>query len=183
MSAYDLPTTVDANGQTLHIRNDGDWRMVIDVNIALSDIALNDQERAVAALTIFYDVDGLERIKDPQSAIDGMLRFISAGTESPVKKPKLVDWEDDAQLIVSGINSVLGREVRMESYMHWWTFIAAYMSIGDGALATVVSIRDKIARGKKLEKHEREFKRDNPQYFMNKREQEAAHELLLELIE
>lgn len=40
-----------------------------------------------------------------------------------------------------------------------------YMSIGEGSLSTIVSIRDKIMTGKKLEKYESKFKRDNPQYF------------------
>lgn len=183
MSCYDLPTSINAKGQMLHIRNDGDWRMVVDVNIALSDVALTEQERVIAAVAIFYDIPDLDDISDMQSAIEGMMQFIAAGTENPIKKPKLLDWEEDAPLIVSGINAVIGKEVRAVGYMHWWTFIAAYMSIGDCALATVVSIRDKIARGKKLEKYEKDFKQDNPQYFNNKRDQQAAYDMLLELIE
>jgi hypothetical protein len=56
------------------------------------------------------------------------------------------------------------------------------MAIGDGALATVVGIRDKIARGKKLEKYEQDFKRDNPQYFKpRKRDGEKSKALMAEL--
>lgn len=185
MNVYGLPTTIDADGQQLHIRNDGDWRMVIDVNIALTDPELTEQERAEAALTIFYDCD-LKTIKNLQAAANAMTEFIAIGENesAQTKKPKLIDWEEDAGIIISGINNVLGREVRAEAYMHWWTFIAAYMAIGDSVLATVVSIRDKVIRGKKLEKHEREFKRDNPQYFkVRKREAEANYSLLLELID
>ena len=186
MNIYELPTTVDAGGQVLHIRNDGDWRMVIDVNIALTDPELTDQERAMAALMIFYDCD-LEDIKDFQAALDGAMMFIAVGEDDSIpqaKKPKLIDWQDDAAIIISGINSVLGREVRAERYMHWWTFTAAYMAIGDSVLATVVSIRDKIVRGKKLEKHEKDFKRDNPQYFgISKRQAASEHAALLELLD
>lgn len=185
MNIYELPTTIDAGGQQLHIRNDGDWRMVIDVNIAITDPELTDQEKAAVTLMIFYDCD-IEGIKDPQAAIDGAMQFISVGeSDAPQShRPKLVDWQEDAGMIISGINGVLNREVRAEPYMHWWTFIAAYMAIGDSVLATVVSIRDKIARGKKLEKHERDFKRNNPQYFgFNKREAAANHALLLDLID
>lgn len=185
MNIYELPTTIDAGGQRLHIRNDGDWRMVIDVNIAITDPELTDQEKAVVTLMIFYDCD-IEDIKDPQAAIDGAMQFISVGDSDAQQshRPKLVDWQEDAGMIISGINGVLNREVRAEPYMHWWTFIAAYMAIGDSVLATVVSIRDKIARGKKLEKHERDFRRDNPKYFgVNKREAAANHALLLDLID
>ena len=41
--------------------------------------------------------------------------------------------------------------------MHWWTFFGLYMEIGESTFSTVVSIRDKKRRGKKLEKWEREF--------------------------
>ena len=41
-----------------------------------------------------------------------------------------------------------------------------YSAIGECPLSTILSIRDKIMRGKKLETHEREFRRDNPQYFV-----------------
>lgn len=185
MNVYELPTSINAGGQMLHIRNDGDWRMVIDVNIAMTDPELTQQEKAEAALTIFYDCP-LESMQDPQAAANAMAEFIAVGENDAhhAKKPKLIDWQDDAGIIISGINGVLNREVRAEKYMHWWTFIAAYMSIGDSVLATVVGIRDKIARGKKLEKHEQEFKRNNPQYFgVRKREAEASQTLLLELID
>jgi len=183
MNVYDLPTTIDCGGQVLHIRNNGDWRMVIDVNIALTDPELDEQERIMAAMTIFY-AEPIEEIKDPQAAATAMGEFIAAGQDgNGHSNRKLIDWEEDALLIISGVNGVLGREIRAESYMHWWTFVAAYMGIGESALATVVSIRDKIAKGKKLEKYEKEFKRDNPQYFRpNKRQSKADYEELLELI-
>ena len=41
-----------------------------------------------------------------------------------------------------------------------------YMSIGESLYSTIISIRDKIMNGKKLEKHEIDFKTKNPQYFM-----------------
>lgn len=39
--------------------------------------------------------------------------------------------------------------------------MAFFNGIGEGQLATLVSIRDKLRRGKKLESWEREFYRDN----------------------
>lgn len=182
MYGYSLPVTIDAGGQELPIRNKGDWRMCIDVNLALTDILLDDQERFIAALIIFYDYP-IDEIKDVNSAAEGMVQFLSAGIpDDGVSRPSVIDWEDDASMIVSGINSVIGREVRAEPYMHWWTFIAAYMAIGDSTLATVVGIRDKIANHKKLEKHEEEFRRKNPGYFRHKRQSEANKALMLEIM-
>ena len=41
-----------------------------------------------------------------------------------------------------------------------------YTAIGECPLSNIVGIRSKLVKGKPLEKHEREFKRDNPQYFI-----------------
>ena len=183
MNAYDLPTTVDADGQVLNIRNRGDWKTIIDVNIALTDQELTDQERVIAAMSIFYETP-ISDIVNPDAAALGMSEFIAVGDDSSAPKGhKLIDWHDDAAIIVSGVNHVIGSEIRAIPYMHWWTFVAAYMAIGDSVLATVVGIRDKIARGKKLEKHESEFKKRNPQYFARKRDAEAEYNVLLDLID
>ena len=39
------------------------------------------------------------------------------------------------------------------------------MSIGESTLSTVVGIRLKIVKGKPLAKYEKEFRRNNPEYF------------------
>lgn len=184
MNVYSLPTSLNCSGQILPIRSRGDWRVIIDVNIALTDVELTNQERIMASLMIFYDTP-IDSIVDLEEAAKKMVDFISVGDgdqEGP-KRPKLIDWQDDAAIIVSGVNNVLKREIRADEYMHWWTFMSAYMSIGDSTLATVVGIRDKLARNKKLEKHEREFKANNPKYFSRKRDSEAEHSILLDLIE
>ena len=46
--------------------------------------------------------------------------------------------------------------------LHWWEFIGAFGCIGDGQFAQVVSIRNKRLHGKKLDKAEQEFVRNNP---------------------
>ena len=81
-----------------------------------------------------------------------------------------MDWEQDFNYIIAPINRVLGKEIREIPYdfdantggLHWWTFMSAYMEIGgDCMFSQIVSIRDKQARGKKLEKYEREWLRRN----------------------
>ncbi|MCR4622678.1 MAG: bacteriophage Gp15 family protein [Clostridiales bacterium] len=184
LSAYSLPETLEAGGQTLAVRSRGDWRVVIDAMIALGDPELKESERAYAALNIFYAEDP-GTFKDPEAAFRAMSEFMDAGSqeaENAPKRPKLIDWETDGALVVSGVNKVLGQEIRALPYMHWWTFMAAYMGIGEGALSTVVGIRDKLARGRKLDKTEKDFRRDNPQYFqMDRKALKAGRDMLLEL--
>ena len=45
--------------------------------------------------------------------------------------------------------------------LHWWTFLSAYMEIGDCTFAQIVRMRSLLAKGKKLEKHDREWYRAN----------------------
>lgn len=164
-SLYSLPVTITCGGQELPIRGRGDYRIILDVIAALDDWELEEDERAEAALTIFLDCD-LSTVHDLQGACVQMADFISAGGKQGKRtNKKLMDWQDDAAHIISGINRVLGQEIRALPYLHWWTFVAAYMEIGDGTLAMVISIREKLANGRKLEKYERQYYHDHPEEF------------------
>lgn len=183
---FDIPITVQVNGQSYAIRNNGDFRMVLDCFVALNDADLDKQERVYAAMIIFYDgftsvEDFAQFGKDFETAVKEMYKFFNCGIveESTQQLPQLINWETDAQLIASAINKVAGKEIRVpenvlytdtgkikpEYYIHWWTFMGYYTAIGQSALSTVVSIRYKTLRGDKLEKWERKFKAENPEYF------------------
>lgn len=72
-----------------------------------------------------------------------------------------MDWEQDFQYIAAPINRVVGQEIRAMPYLHWWTFISAYYEIGDCFFAQIVRIRSLRAKGKRLEKADQEFYREN----------------------
>ena len=96
----------------------------------------------------------------------------------------MIDWSHDSNLIASAINNVANQEIRSLPYLHWWTFLGYYTAIGECLLSTVVSIRYKKARGEKLEKYEKKFMQDNPQYFnidLRTAEQKAADEYIMQL--
>lgn len=189
---YELPTTVTINGTVYTIQNSGDYRMVLDCFSALNDVELSKNERIFACLLIFYE--DFEKLEDVLSLdedtlralVEGAFSFFNCGQKHAGAETnyKTIDWEEDEQLISAAINKVAGKEVRAETYLHWWTFMGYFGAVGDGALATVVGIRSKIAKGKKLEKYEQEFRRDNPQYFMWDRrtlQQKEDDELLNQL--
>jgi len=171
---FSLPTSIMINGRPYGITNKGDYRMVIDCFSALNDVDLTEEERVISALIIFYeDINSLEDLDilfDPESfreAIHQMYEFFNCNQKEIGAKSnrKLVDWEQDEQIIVSAINNVAKTEIRAVEYMHWFTFMGYYISVGESVLSTVVSIRDKILKGKKLEDYEKDFRRDNPGYF------------------
>lgn len=169
---YTIPTTIEINGQDFKIRNRGDYRVVLDCFEALQDVELSENERIVASLIIFYDdiqdIEDLSILPDLEVATKEMFKFFNCGQEESSghqSNYKLIDWNKDSLLICSGVNNVAKTEIRALDYLHWWTFMSYYMAIGESPLSTVVGIRSKIAKGKKLEKYEQQFRRDNPQYF------------------
>ena len=160
MSAYDLPTSLIIGGVGYPIRYN--WRSVLDVLSACADPELDDEARAYCILRIFYPT--LEEMPAElyQEAIAKACEFIDCGQKDDGRtKPKMIDWEQDAAIIIPEINKVAGREVRLDPGIHWWTFFGWFMGIGDGLLASVLHVRSKKAKGKKLEKWEQEFYKEN----------------------
>ena len=93
-----------------------------------------------------------------------MMRVINCGepNDDNQQKPQLMDWEKDFRQLAPPISRVLGYDVRTPGkYTHWWTFIGGSMEIGECTFATIVSIRAKKQKGKKLEKWEEEFYREH----------------------
>lgn len=169
---YNLPTSIFVEDKEYKIREAGDFRVVLDCFSALGDIDLGENDRVLASLIIFYDGFTEEKIfqLDDDTIIQlikEMYLFFNCGQEDDnnVPSPKLIDWEQDAQMIMAAVNNVAGKEVRAEKYVHWWTFTGYYMSIGESVLATVVSLRNKILKGEKLEKWEQKFRQEHPNYF------------------
>lgn len=97
-----------------------------------------------------------------EEAIRKVSEFIDMGmSPDNSNKPKLMDWNKDAPVIVPAINKVLGKEIRAEGYLHWWTFLGAYLEISESLFSSIVNIRSKKAKGTKLEKWELEFYKSN----------------------
>ena len=170
---YEIPTKINIGGTEYNIRNNGDYRMVLDCFKALQDAELNPKERVFCSLLIFYEgincIADINLFTDIEEAIQKMFNFFNCGRSQSVGKKmnyRLIDWDNDSQMICSAVNKIANTEVRAVPYMHWWTFMGYYSAVGESLLANVLTIRDKLMRGKKLEKHEKEFKRDNPEYFV-----------------
>ena len=170
---YEIPTTIEINGREFPIRCKGDYRMVLDCFSCLNDIELSEQERNYACLIIFYEdfddiMDFAKLDKDTINALVKEMYAFFECNENPMHQMpyKTIDWDKDSQMIASAVNKVAQTEVRATEYLHWWTFLGYFSEVGESVLSTVVGIRDKIKRNKKLEKHEKEFKARNPHYFI-----------------
>ena len=162
MTAYDMPISLEIGGVGYSIRYG--WRAVVDVLIACNDpdLAEYPQLHAEVILRIMYpDCDKIPA-EHLQEALQKACEFIDCGQrDDGTPKPKMIDWEQDAPLIIPEINKVSGQEIRLDPNIHWWTVFGWFMGIGDGLLASVLHIRKKMIQGKKLDDWEKEFFREN----------------------
>ena len=161
MDAWGLPTSAVIGGKEYAIH--ADYREVLDLLAVLQDPQQAEWERWYIALALFYEGGEAIPADAHQEAMEYLVEFINCGQrEEPGRPaPRLMDWQQDALAIVAGVNKAAGCEVRALLFLHWWSFMAFFNSMGEGQFATLVSIRDKLRRGKKLESWEREYYRDH----------------------
>jgi len=160
VNGWNLPESAVIGGRTYLIN--ADYRDILDIITRLTSPEPDEQTRLYVALALFYEEFQDMPVDDYTDAAKWMFWFISCGEEdNGPPHPKIIDWEQDRAMIVSDVNRVAGCEIRALPFCHWWTFIAWFNAIGEGQLSTVVSIREKLRKGKRLEKWEQEFYRSN----------------------
>lgn len=180
----DLPKTLQINDKDYDIR--WDFKSCLLLMNALNDRDLNDYERGIILLKILYkDYESIPA-EHLQEACEQGLWFLNCGNSYEDKhknqQPPLYDLVKDEQIIFSAINKVAGREIRLDNNLHFWTFMGYFNEIGEGTFATVVSIRDKKRRHKKLEPWEKDFYLKNKSMVdlktpLTEREKEEMNEL------
>lgn len=159
---FGLPTTLTVNGREEPIRYE--YTAILDAISAMNDPDYDTSEKAYACLFIIYENFDKFRKEDYAPAFDAAMKFINNGLdEERTTNVRMIDFEQDYKIMIPAINKVAGQEIRTKRDIHWWTFLSWFMEIGECTYATVLSIRSKKKKGKKLEKWEQEF------YTANKR--------------
>ena len=149
---FELSDFVTIDNKTYQVRTD--FRVILEIFVMLNDPDLTDGDKIEALMQMFY----VERPADTKAAMEAFSSFIDPHPKRASKRPSLVDWETDFDLIAAGVNHVLGTECRALPYLHWRTFLGAYMEISpDSLFSHVVSIRAKLKTGKKLVKWEQSW--------------------------
>jgi hypothetical protein len=153
----ELPKSLNVNGCDYSIRSD--FRDVLKILCAFNDPELENEEKIYVCLFILYENFNSIPQSDYEAAFKAALRFIDNGREPKENgKPlRVMDWEQDEQIMFPAVNKVAGYETRSCEYLHWWTFLGYYMEISEGVFSHILSLRMKKAKGKKLEKWEREY--------------------------
>lgn len=173
MNRYNLPTSIEIDGVDCPIYSD--YRDILQIFEILNDPDLLDIEKAMIALDYFYKDDSYNI--NVELAIKYMYEFMNGG-EAEEKTPKneqpLFDWEQDFSIIVAPINRTLGYDARGVEYLHWWTFLSAFMEIGECTFSTYVNIRQKYNKGKKLEKYEEQILKEHRDKIILKKKYDSS---------
>lgn len=189
-----LPEGLEVGGTEYPIRTD--YRNVLQVFEAFQDPELTQEEKWIVTIYLMFDDfscadDVLQAAQggfNLEDAIKQISWFISAG-KNPAREGDLpfYNWKQDEQMIFSAVNKVAGRETRELEYLHWWTFLGYFNEVGEGTFSFIVGIRHKLNKGKKLEKHEKEFLAHNKELVRlekpktrEEKEQEDAYNALLD---
>lgn len=154
-----LPVTLEIEGKDYKIRTD--YRIVLTIFEAFNDVELTETDKMRIMLELLYEEtpDNIEEaLKQATWFLDGGKQY-----EEFNKTKKVMDWEQDESIIFSAVNKVAGYETREKEYIHWWTFLGYFSEIGEGLFSTIINIRQKKNKGKKLEKYEQEFYKNNKQ--------------------
>lgn len=181
MNAYTLPSRLCVNGTEYDIRSD--FRAVLDILIAMNDPNAEDWEKQTIMFRILYKDWKNIPVSDYDEACQKAAEFIDFTASESKHKARTMDWEQDAMLIIPAVNKVAGKEIRSVEYLHWWTFLGYFMEIEDGMFSQVLSIRQKKAKNKKLEKWEKEFERNNPNLVRLKPLRSAAQQKEMDNLE
>ena len=156
---FTLPDTVTVSGREYPVRTD--FRVILEIFVMLDDPDLTDADKTEALLRMFY----VNRPSDTDEALKAFSEFAdprNAGRTASKVSSRFLDWQQDFDLMIAPINHILGFECRAVDYLHWRTFLSAYLEIPpESVFARVLRIREKLRTGKKLEKYERTWYNKN----------------------
>lgn len=152
----DLPKSLNVNDCDRTIRSD--FRDILKIICAFNDPDLRQEEKVYICLFIlFEDFESMPQ-DDYEAAFSAALNFIDYGMkDTAAKSPRIMDWEQDENIMFPAVNKVAGFETRTAEYIHWWTFMGYYMEISEGVFSHILSMRSKKAKHKRLDKWEQEY--------------------------
>lgn len=155
-----LPEALEVGGRLIPIN--ADFRNILTIFEAFNDPELTNEEKSYICLARLYTAPLPYYSAD--EAYSQAAWFMNGGDIS-MSKPedvRVLDWKQDEAMIMPAVSKAVGAvDIRSMPFLHWWTFLGAFGEIGEGLFSTVVSLRQKKARGEKLTKSEEKFWRKN----------------------
>lgn len=180
---YELPVSIKFGDTDYDIN----YRFsdAIELLNMFSDPDLLEQEKIIIGLHKFYvDFDSIPSIYHTEAA-QAMVLFLDGNkdySKDPDTKVKLYDWKQDFSIIVAPVNRILGYDARSNKDLHWWTFLSAFMEIGECTFSTFVVIRSKKSKHKRLDKWEEEVYKENKNRIDIKKKYDSTTQSIIDEI-
>ena len=119
LNLWELPQKVKLGGRDFEFY--GDFRNILDVLSYFQNPDFPPFLQWQIALALFYKAPVPPQLQ-PEAKEDLAL-FINGGrSDRGAGGQKLLDWQQDAPLILAGVNQAAGQEIRALPFCHWWTF-------------------------------------------------------------
>ena len=177
-----LPSSVKIDGTEYEINSD--FRTSVLFSLLMEDDNLNEEEKVLQALNLYYPVvpDNSEK------AIEKIKWFYSCGKlDNPIgnKKAraiskKVFDFEVDANYIYSAFMSQYRIDLQDIEELHWWKFKALLEGLKeDNKLSKIIEYRS-VDLSKIKDKEQRKFYKDMQKQYSLKKENEEDLKLLEE---
>lgn len=135
------PESVMIDGTRYEI--DADFRNCIKFEELLRDPDLNNEEKFVLALNLFYP----KIPENAQAAFEKILWFYSANAQveksagTPSRK-KIYSLNHDADYIFAAFLADYGIDLNSISYLHWWKFLALFAGLKpDNLMCKIMEFR------------------------------------------
>jgi len=123
-----------------------DYRIGVQMIIALSDSDLSDNEKLANALYLLFG-NGAPPL---DIALEGLTWFLNCSKEksaSSDNNERVSDFEYDSHLISSAFRKIYNIDITREK-MHWFEFNALIADLGECAYTNTIKIRSKKIDGK-----------------------------------
>ena len=170
-----LPSSVKIDSTEYEINSD--FRTSVLFSLLMEDDNLNEEEKVLQALNLYYPVvpDNSEK------AIEKIKWFYSCGKlDNPIgnkkvraSSKKVFDFEVDANYIYSAFMSQYNIDLQDIEELHWWKFKALLEGLKeDNKLSKIIEYRS-VDLSKIKDKEQRKFYKDmQKQYSLNKESKE-----------
>ena len=159
-----LPTRVEIDGKEYEINSNFRTSLLFSILMENKDIPSNLKIRQ--ALKLYYPVIP----KNTEKSIEKIIWFYTRGKEyktttSKGNNIKILDYEEDADLIYSAFMSQYGIDLQDIEYLHWWKFKALFEGLKeDNKLSKIMEYRS-IDLNSIKDKEQRKFYKEKKKIY------------------
>lgn len=141
-----LPVSIEIDGKEYEVNSD--FRYCLSTILAFEDEELADVEKQQIMLANLYN----EIPENLAEALQKAMWFLNGGSEKSDEEfsgMRLYSFRKDANYIFAAFRQTHGMDLQTIEYLHWWTFMALFMDLGqDTVFCQLINLRKRVKTGK-----------------------------------